>query len=121
VSRGVLLEQRDRRDFPPWAGLVRWPLRPVAGALNRPLSLLLQEDSVDEPEDGVVGSAFDLAVEALEAVGGGDFRPMLLGCHIGEYFSLGLVREGEFRLLAQSTPSAKARFLTIPARSSGRS
>jgi hypothetical protein len=48
---------------------------------------LFEQDGADEPDDGlVVGedaddvvSAFDLAVEALEAVVGVNFRPVLFG------------------------------------------
>ena len=50
----------------------------VAGALHSPLVVLFEQDGADESDDGVLvgedaddlGSAFDLAVEPLEGVGG---------------------------------------------------
>jgi hypothetical protein len=49
----------------------------VAGALHGPFIVLFEEDSTNEPDDGLVigedaddlGAALDLAVEALERVG----------------------------------------------------
>src|SRR5271170_6301264 len=54
--------------------------RHVTGALDGPFVVLLEEDSPDEPDDGVVvgenaddfGPALDLAVEPFETVGGMD-------------------------------------------------
>jgi len=76
----------------------------VSGALDGPLTVLLHKDSADEVSDGglvgedaddLLGAALDLAVQALERIGGVQLRPVLGGeGHIGEYILLGLVHEG---------------------------
>jgi hypothetical protein len=81
----------------------RWFPASCIGALDGPFVVLFEKDGADEPDDGVVvgkdadddGSAFDLAGEPFEAVGGVQFRPMVGGkAHIGEHVGLSLVHEG---------------------------
>jgi hypothetical protein len=80
----------------------RWFPASCIGALDGPFVVLFEKDGADEPGDGVVvgkdaddGSAFDLAGEPFEAVGGVQFRPMVGGkAHIGEHVGLSLVHEG---------------------------
>ena len=76
--------------------------RHVASALHGPFVALLQEDGLDEPDDGVVvgedaddlGAPFDLAVEPLESVGGMNFGPVVGGeTHVREHVVFGLIRE----------------------------
>ena len=62
----------------------------VAAALDGPFVVLLEEQSADQAEDGVVvgedadhlGSALDLAVQPLQRVGGVDLGPVILACFI---------------------------------------
>ena len=58
--------------------------RHVAGALNRPFIVLLEQDRTDETNDGFLigedadhfGSPLDLAIKALDRIGGVQFGPM---------------------------------------------
>lgn len=81
----------------------------VAAALNSPFVVLLEEDGADEADNRVLigedaddlGSALDLAVEALDGIGRMDLRPVIFGeAHEGEHVGFGLVQErGELRQL----------------------
>jgi hypothetical protein len=64
-----------------------WFPASCSGALDLPFIVLLEQDSADKPEDGVVGgktaddvgTAFDFAVESFQAVRGVELRPMIGG------------------------------------------
>ena len=83
--------------------MVRWFQGHVAGALDSPLIVLLEQDRPDQAGDrGLVGedadhvgAAFDLAVDAPQRIGRVDLGPVLFGeAHIGEHVLLGFIEQG---------------------------
>ena len=77
--------------------------RHIAGALDGPLVVLLEQDGADEAGDRLLvredaddfGSALDLAVEAFQRVGAVDLGPVVLGeAHEGQHIGLGLIHQG---------------------------
>jgi len=75
---------------------------PVAGALYRPLIVLLQQDGTDEPNDGLVvgedaddlGATLDLAVDTLDRIRRVQFRAVRRReAHIGEHVALSLIHQ----------------------------
>ncbi len=81
----------------------------VAGALNRPFVVLLEEERSYEAGDGRLvredaddlGAPLDLAVEAFERVGAVELGPVLgRERHVGQYVRFGLVHQnGKLRHL----------------------
>ncbi len=61
--------------------------RHVAGALDGPFIVLLEQDRLDQPDNGVfigedaddLDEALDLAAEPLERIAAVELRPMLVG------------------------------------------
>src|SRR5215469_3233031 len=80
--------------------------RHVAGALNWPFIVLLEQDRTDETCDGLIigedaddiGAALDLAVQPFDRVCRVQLGPSRRRkCHIGQHVALGVVHElGEF-------------------------
>src|SRR5262249_60366737 len=75
----------------------------VSGALNGPLIVLLEQDRADEANDCIlvgedaddIGAPLDLAIEALERVGGMQLGAVLAWeAHVGKDVRLGLVHHG---------------------------
>src|SRR5215813_10730074 len=75
----------------------------VSGALNGPLIVLLEQDRADEANDCIlvwedaddIGASLDLAIEALERVGGMQLGAVLAWeAHVGKNVRLGLVHHG---------------------------
>jgi len=79
----------------------------IAGALDGPFVVLLQQNGSHQAEDGLfigedaddIGASFDLAIEAFQAAGGMQLGPVRGGeDHVGQHIGLGLVhRCGQFR------------------------
>ena len=85
----------------------------VAGALDGPLVVLLEEDGADEAGDGGfvredaddLGAPLDLAVQSLERVGRMQLRPVLLrgrSCRRGHPASASSIRAASFGTLGRS-------------------
>ena len=77
--------------------------RHVAGALNGPLIILLEQDRTDEPCDGGfiwkesddVAAPLDLPFQSFDRVGGVYFGPALSGeAHVGQHVGFGTVERG---------------------------
>ena len=75
----------------------------VAGPLDGPLVVLLQEDGADQAcyrllvrkDSNEIGASLDLAVEAFEGVGRVELHPVFLGKgHVGQHVGFGLVHQG---------------------------
>ena len=102
----------------------------VAGALDGPLVVLLEQDGADEADDGGLvgedaddlGAALDLAVEALERVGRVQLGPVRRReGHVGEHVVLGLVHQGgELGTLGRSWSATWRHWPWRPRRRPGR-
>ena len=75
----------------------------VAGPLDRPFIVLLEQDGADQADNGLLigedaddlGAALDLAVQPFQRIGRVDLRPVVFGeAHKSQHVGFGLVHQG---------------------------